>query len=98
MNFYRVVGTAIGTREAVDLAHRLSAWHDAMVRHRRRTGAATGSCEVDCPHDQAASLWLEAVDVYGERALELAFLRDVGQVAAQRHEAAPKELPLGPRV
>jgi hypothetical protein len=93
MNVYRFIGSAVGTREALDLAHRLSAWHDAMVRHGRRTGAHTDACEIDCPHQQAASLWLEAVDVYGERALELAFLRSVGQLAARLPEAVVKELP-----
>jgi hypothetical protein len=93
MNVYRFVASAIGTREALDLAHRLSAWHDAMVRHRRRAGAETDACAIDCPHQQAASLWLEAVDVYGERALELAFLRSVGQAAARPPDAVVKELP-----
>jgi hypothetical protein len=82
MSFYRTVGTAVGTREALDLAHRLAAWHDAMVMHRRRVGDAIGGCETDCPHEQAVSLWREAVDVYGERALELGFLRSLGVAAA----------------
>lgn len=94
MSVYRSVGTAIGTREALDLSRRLAAWHDAMVRHRRQTGGATDSCETDCPHEQAASLWLEAVDVYGERAAELAFLCSVGRPASQSHEAAVKALSL----
>jgi hypothetical protein len=72
MSLYQSVGTAVGTREALELAQRLSAWHDAMVRHRRGTADA---CEMDCPHEQAVSLWLEALEVYGDRALELAFLR-----------------------
>ena len=82
MSLYQSVGTAVGTRAALDLARRLVAWHDAMVVHRRRTGDAFDSCEMDCPHEQAASLWLEAVDVYGARALELEFLRSVGRAAA----------------
>ena len=82
MSVYRTLGTAVGTREALDLAQRLIAWHDAMVRHRRRTGDASEPCEGDCPHTQAASLWREAVDVYGERAAELAFLCSVGRAAA----------------
>ncbi len=77
MSLYRSVASAVGTHEALDLAQRLAAWHDAMVRHRRRTGDVSDSCETDCPHEEAATLWLEAVDVYGERARELAFLRRV---------------------
>jgi hypothetical protein len=77
------VATAIGTREALDLAHRLAAWHDAMVMHRRRAGEAAGpSCANECPHEQAEGLWLEALDVYGERAHELAFLRSFGTAPA----------------
>ena len=38
VSLYRSIATAIGTREALDLAHRLVAWHDAMVMHRRRAG------------------------------------------------------------
>src|SRR6478609_7335051 len=92
MTVYRTLGTAVGTREAVDLAHRLVAWHDAMVRHRRRTADAVEACEGDCPHSQAASLWREAVEVYGARATEFAFLRSVGGAAAQPADAV-EELP-----
>jgi hypothetical protein len=79
MSLYRSVATAVGTREALELAHRLAAWHDAMVVHRRREGDVAGpSCDLDCPHEQAESLWLEAVDVFGERAHDLSFLRTFG--------------------
>lgn len=82
MSLYQSVATVIGTHEALDLAHRLAAWHDAMVIHRRRAGETAGPwCDVDCPHEQAESLWLEAVDAYGERAHEFAFLRSVGSDA-----------------
>jgi len=82
MSLYQSIATFIGTHEALDLAHRLAAWHDAMVIHRRRAGeAATPSCDPDCPHEQAESLWLEAVDVYGERAHEFAFLRSLGSAS-----------------
>jgi hypothetical protein len=79
MSLYRSIANAVGTREALDLAHRLAAWHDAMVLHRRRAGDSIGpSCDDDCPHDQAGTLWHEALDVYGERAHEFAFLRTFG--------------------
>src|SRR4051794_7901246 len=55
MSLYRSIATAVGTREALDLAHRLAVWHDAMVVHRRRAGDEAGpSCAADCPHEQAA--------------------------------------------
>jgi hypothetical protein len=84
MSLYRSIATAVGTREARDLAHRLAAWHDAMVMHRRRAGDVPGSsCHADCPHEEAESLWREAVETYGERAHELAFLRAFGMAAGR---------------
>ncbi len=95
MSLYRSVAASVGTREAVDLAYRLSAWHDAMVMHRRRAGDEAGpSCDVDCPHEQAESLWLEALDVYGERAREFAFLRTFGVVARHQQHTGQSELRL----
>jgi len=79
MSLYKSIANVVGTREARDLAHRLAAWHDAMVLHRRRAGEMPGpSCDVDCPHEEAASLWREALETYGERAYEFAFLRTHG--------------------
>jgi len=79
MNLYRSLANTIGTREASDLAHRLALWHDAMVIHQRRVGASRGPlCHVDCPHAEAEALWSEALDVYGDRAYALGFLRTHG--------------------
>jgi hypothetical protein len=79
MSLYHSIANAIGTRDALDLAHRLAAWHNAMVIHRRAAGDAAGpSCAFDCPHEQAAELWLEAVEIFGDRAHECAFLRTCG--------------------
>ena len=95
MSLYRSLATSVGTREALDLAQRLAMWHDAMVMHRRRTGDEAGpSCDVDCPHEQAESLWLEALDVYGERARELAFLRTFGGVSSHQQNVGQSELRL----
>ena len=78
MSLYRSIATAVGTRKALDLAHRLAAWHDAMVIHRRRSGDGAGSaCDLDCPHEQAELLWLEALDVFGDRAHQFGLLRSV---------------------
>jgi hypothetical protein len=95
MSLYRSVAAAVGTREAIDLAHRLAAWHDAMVIHRRHGGEAISpSCDMDCPHEQAASLWLEAIDAFGERAHEFAFLRNVGVASGQQENMSRAELGL----
>jgi hypothetical protein len=93
VSLYRSVATAVGTPEALDLAQRLAAWHDAMVMHRRRSGDdGDAACDVDCPHEQAESLWLEALEVYGERAREFAFLCSFGGGSSHQHNAGPSEL------
>ena len=95
MSLYRSIATSVGTREALDLAPRLAAWHDAMVMHRRRAGDEAGpSCDVDCPHEQAETLWLEALEVYGEKAREFAFLRTFGVVSNHLQDVSPSELHL----
>lgn len=76
MNPYRTLGNTFGTHVALELAQRLSEWHDAMVMHQRRAGAFKGDgCADDCPHVQAPALWLEALETYGERTHDLGFLR-----------------------
>ena len=93
VSLYRSIATAIGTREALDLAPRLAEWHDAMVMHRRRAGDDIDPpCDVDCPHEQAESLWLEALEVYGERAREFAFLRSFGGASMHRPHGGAAEL------
>jgi len=93
MSLYRSVATAVGSREALDLAQRLALWHDAMVMHRRRAGDDTRLwCDVDCPHEQAESLWLEALEVYGARAQEFTFLRTFGNSSSQELSVGMSEL------
>ena len=95
MNLYTMVGGGIGSPEAAALRTRLAVWHDAMVMHRRRAGDEAGpSCEVDCPHEQAESLWLETIQVYGERAREFAFLRTFGGVSSHQQDVGPSVLRL----
>ena len=77
MNMYAMVGTGLGTAAATALSARLAAWHDAMVAHERkiRAGRTDAVCDEECPHSDARTLWIEAVDVFGDRAQELTFLR-----------------------
>ncbi len=77
MNPYVIRGSGLGTAEAQSLSARLSAWHDAMVAHERRLRMATTGdlCDDECPHAEARSLWSEAIEAFGPRAHELAFLR-----------------------
>ena len=89
MTLYRSLGNAIGTPEAMALGHRLGIWHDAMVVHQRRAGASRSKrCEADCPHVQAESLWLEALELYGERAHGLGFLRTHGRSARPTRQSS----------
>ena len=89
MNLYRALGAEIGTLEALDLAQRLAVWHDAMVLHNRRAGASRSDfCESNCPHDEAQSLWMEAIAVFGSRAHELGFLRTHGAMPFEPRRGA----------
>lgn len=71
MNVYRMIGNNVGTAEAIDLAERLSSWHDSMVAHER----GGQGCHDECPHADAGALWEQAVETLGDRAEELRFLR-----------------------
>jgi hypothetical protein len=77
MNPYVMLGSGIGTSEAASLSARLAAWHDAMVAHERRlrTGRTADTCDDECPHVEARTLWAEALATFGARASELTFLR-----------------------
>ena len=81
MNLYAMLSSGIGTTEATSLSARLAAWHDAMVAHERRLrlGRTTDACDEECPHVEAQALWAEALDTFGPRASELAFLRSRAQ-------------------
>jgi hypothetical protein len=48
-----------------------------MVAHERkiRAGRAEDVCDEECPHGEARTLWVEALEVIGDRAKELTFLR-----------------------
>jgi hypothetical protein len=96
MNPYAVIGSGLGTREAVALGARLSAWHDAMVAHERRLRTTKDGCDDECPHAEAGALWAEAVETFGRRAYELTFLQSRGThrgsrrgVSTGRTAAAP---------
>jgi hypothetical protein len=90
MNPYTLIGSGLGTTEAVSLAQRLTEWHDGMVLHERRlrAGRAGHGCDEDCAHSAARTLWEEALTMFGERAHELSFLRSRAYVATGRSEDA----------
>mgnify|MGYP001313646120 CR=1 FL=1 len=77
MNLYHMLAARVGSLEARMLATELGAWHDDMVKHRRRAlrDPASEPCSADCPFHAAPRLWVEARRVFGEDAGELRFLR-----------------------
>src|SRR5690349_24832870 len=92
MTNYLHLGDQLGTADARDLAQQLVAWHDAMVRHVRVAGSRRGPrCLDECPHDEAATLWLAAQETFGRRAHELAFLRSHGERALTTSGRAPAQ-------
>ncbi|HKT79107.1 MAG TPA: hypothetical protein VJP86_02720 [Vicinamibacterales bacterium] len=95
MNMYTMVASGTATAEATALSARLAAWHDAMVAHERkiRAGRADAPCDDECPHAEARALWLEALDVFGDPAHELTFLRSRAASTEPYDEFAP--LPVG---
>jgi hypothetical protein len=78
MNLYRLLGDRVGTLEARELAQQLVQWHDAMVKHLRVQSRHGERCRESCPHEAARALWSAALDVFGERAADLRFLRSHG--------------------
>ena len=81
IDLYAMLSSGIATTESTSLTTRLAAWHDAMVAHERRlrSGRTTDACDDECPHVEAQTLWAEALDTFGPRSSELAFLRSRAQ-------------------
>jgi hypothetical protein len=86
MTPYDTIAFSLGTITAAVLGARLAAWHDAMVAHERRLGTsgATAGCGDECPHAEAPALWREAVETFGARADDLAFLRARAAMSSRR--------------
>ena len=69
------------------MSARLSTWHDAMVAHERKIRAGREeACDDECPHAEARALWVEALEIFGDRAQDLTFLRSRGAVKSGRSD------------
>jgi hypothetical protein len=91
MNPYLMVGFGNGSAEAAALSARLASWHDAMVAHERKIRAGREhACDEKCPHAEARTLWVEALEIFGDRAQELTFLRSRANAASEPSEAADR--------
>ena len=87
MNPYSLVASGNGTLEAAALSARLATWHDAMVAHERKIRAGREEvCDEECPHADARTLWVEALELFGDRARELTFLQSRAGVESNRSE------------
>ena len=69
----------ISSADAAELIDELCSWHDRMVAHVRRHGAASPDCTCEdtesCPRHEAVGLWAQARLSLGETAGSLTFLR-----------------------
>lgn len=81
LDVYRRIANRVGTNEAVHLAHLLTQWHDAMVKHRRRLEQLGFDPHRpdEGPSSSAEELWLQARAVFGDHADELEFLKTVAR-------------------
>lgn len=88
MNPYAMLASGRGESTSSALAARLAAWHDAMVAHERRlrSGRTADTCDDECPHVEARTLWAEALATFGARAGELTFLRSRAIGASRQSE------------
>lgn len=92
VDVYRQVANRVGSTDALLLAQELRAWHDSMVSHQRtltRLGFSAQACRDwdDCAHGMARDLWGKAVEVFGEDADALTFLRESAGEAAEVRRA-----------
>jgi hypothetical protein len=53
-----------------------------MVKRLRKASLRRADCDEECPHVEARLLWAEAVDVFGDDAKKLTFLRAHGAIPA----------------
>ena len=92
MNMYRVLGDRAGTLEGRALAQQLVEWHDAMVKHLRVANHRGRGCAEGCPHKEARGLWSAAMDIFGDEARTLRFLRTHGAVHSRPKNASAPEV------
>lgn len=73
---YLLAGSPASSSDFID---DLCTWHNRMVAHLRRYGAAPGRCacpdDDECPRRQASELYGRAERALGDLALQLTFLR-----------------------
>jgi hypothetical protein len=91
VSHYHAIAHRIGSSHALELSRRLSSWHDRMVAHERRAQTSSQDCDEACPHAESIELWQAAVEIVGEAADRLTFLKTTAAnavVLAARGETA----------
>lgn len=75
----------VSAGDAADLIDDLCRWHDRMVAHVRRHGAAICGCPdaETCPRQEAVGLWAQARVALGADAPALTFLRQHAEAAGR---------------
>jgi hypothetical protein len=81
VSHYQAIAHRVGTIDALELGRRLSSWHDRMVAHER-LARSRQTCDETCPHAQAIELWRDAVQILGDGAERLTFLKTTATEAA----------------
>ncbi len=82
MSHYQAVAHRVGSIDALALGRRLSSWHDRMVAHERLARSSRQTCDEACPHAQSIELWRDAVQILGDAAERLTFLKTTATEAA----------------
>ena len=75
MSHYQAIAHRVGSTGALELGHRLSSWHDRMVAHERLARSSPRRCHETCPHSESIELWEGALEVLGDAAENLTFLK-----------------------
>ncbi len=91
MYLYLSAAHHTGSAEALELAKRLSSWHDDMVIHARALarGGSAAECDESCPHGRAIDLWHAAREILGDAAHQLGFLKAAATSAHRERHPAP---------
>jgi hypothetical protein len=81
VSHYQAIAHRIGSTGAMELGRRLSSWHDRMVAHERRAHVSRQPCDEACPHAESIELWEGALEILGEAAERLTFLKSTAAAA-----------------
>jgi hypothetical protein len=98
VTLYQAIAHRVGSPEAQELGRQLSSWHDRMVAHERvRTPSARSVCDDTCPHAESIEFWHAALQILGEAADRLSFLKSTAaraQVSVARAGTAEQPSPV----